>query len=160
MCEHEEVSLPTSGDPDAVCAACGDVVTPQPKYLLEFTTRKTPHGCHVTKRVVNQRGEHLRGKTFRNGYADATVSARQWILSQCDNLTDEAAMGNVTMPQITIDGKPYVDCRPPRLSEAVASLSVLVKHIRDREEMPASLVSLLPMADAVIEKYERSLQRG
>jgi len=121
----------------------------------QFDTKDTDHECHVV--MTSPRG-FTRRKRFRNGYADARLSARTWIASQIQDIETESKISGKPCPDVFVDGLQVVSSNPPTTSELIDALKRITQQVKERGPDSGELFEASCDAEELVERHERSLR--
>jgi len=121
----------------------------------QFDTKDTDCECHVV--MTSPRGV-TRKKRFRNGYADARISARAWIASQIQDIESECKINDWQCPDIFVDGVQVVASFPPTIRELINVLKRITQQVNERGPGSGELFEASCDAEELVGRYERSLR--
>lgn len=121
----------------------------------QFHTKDTDCECHVV--MTSPRGFTCR-KRFRNGYADARLSARSWIASQIQNIETESKISGRQCPDVFVDGLQVVASNPPTTRELIDVLKRITQQVNERGPDSGELFEASCDAEELVNRYERSLR--
>jgi hypothetical protein len=121
----------------------------------QFDTKDTDCECHVV--MTSPRG-FTRRKRFRNGYADARISARSWIASQIEGIETESTISGRPCPDVFVDGLQVVASNPPSISELIDVLKRITQQVNERGPDSGELFEASCDAEELLKRFERSLR--
>jgi len=121
----------------------------------QFDTKDTDHECHVVR--TSPLG-FIRRKRFRNGYADARLSARSWIASQIQDIENESKISGTPCPDVFVDGLQVVCSNPPTTKELIDVLKRITQQVKERGPDSGELFEASCDAEELVNRYERSLR--
>lgn len=121
----------------------------------QFETKDTDCECHV--RMTSPRG-FTRKKRFRNGYADARISAKAWIASQIQDIERECRFNGWKCPDVFVDGVQVVSSDPPTTRELIDVLKRITQQVKERGPDSGELFEASCDAEELVERHERSLR--
>ena len=124
-CGSFDVHGPTHDFGGIICVDCGcvikeDVFVMPEKKVVSFSVKKTDHGATVTKTI----GDHKRAKRFRNGYANAMVTAGVWIHEQIESYKHSCAVDGVPLPLFEVHGMDL-----PKRRRSKSEMLVLIRSL-------------------------------
>jgi hypothetical protein len=121
----------------------------------QFDTKDTDCECHVV--MTSPRGV-ARKKRFRNGYADARISARAWIASQIQDIETECKINDWKCPDVFVDGVQVIASFPPTIRDLIDVLKRITQQVKERGPDSGELFEASCDAEELVQRYERSLR--